>query len=215
MEVINIIDPETLDVYESKFRKISNIKDIIEEKNKKNMTIKIDKNLWWGNFGGTDMFCLTIDSLILKTWWELDEKGDFTPVFCPSETTVMKSVDIKFPNDIYCVFKNNELYIMFGNGDSLPFGNLYDTGKVCLGDNFRLNEKTMIERIQKAVNSLSETTWNDDLMNDFKRNKCSLIKFPIASESKTIQWETNWNIRISCDDNIKEFVNAIHKKRNS
>ena len=66
-----------------------------------------------------------------------------------------------------------ECYLVVRMGEDIhrpPFPNVYENGKVCMGNHFTIDSKlTIIEAHNKAVKDIEETSWNTDLMDGQSR----------------------------------------------
>lgn len=74
----------------------------------------------------------------------------------------------------------------------LPLGNIYDTGKVCMGQ-FERSHGTLVEALQAAFDQFTASPWNSDLVKSTEKiNK--FFRFKAANDGfETLPVDGQWN----------------------
>jgi len=101
---------------------------------------------------------------------------------------------------LHCKLAGNPADIESPMWRILPTGNVYDNSKVCFGEAFDNNQRTLIETTRSNIDLFYSTPWNADLLENRREQAINVFRFNI---------DTNKQLAPLGDlkDNLMTFVN--------
>ena len=198
---LKIID-EDLNVYTIGKTPSANVQDIVNRKLEKDFSIKLDKDLCYTAIDGNKFYIKKLKWFNLKTRYAIKKTiRGARKVYCfplmqsvPEAAITTKKI---ITDQTYLMLSqtSHTVYMAFRSYDNtpdgntvesykyFPFGNCYNDGKICMGNDFRAQE-TCLETLNHAIELINTSEWQEDLLKSEMVRFCEkYLRFGLDQES--------------------------------
>lgn len=167
----------------------------------------------------------TLDSISIKTHFHVHEDGlSMKPSFRKTESSVVMDLKWTPPEGYVLVFiwggTNTSYLLLVGENRVIrpPFPNLYEDGRICLGNDFQTRGISVFDQCKNAIEYINSSVWNADLI-DRMEASCLLALMTYSNEGVQNVPAENWegffqSVSSANYDSICENVQSKLRSRN-